>query len=109
MPGEQPDKNELQQTLKTLSTKLEDIQTCSELLTKHQTALQRTLGDLEKIDGSTDPATRVKAANERATLFRITCNAMIKVRILMFYIACYAIIKVMILKFCITLNAMFKG
>lgn len=78
VPGEQPDKNELQQTLKTLSTKLEDIQTCSELLTKHQTALQRTLGDLEKIDGSTDPATRVKAANERATLFRITCNAMIK-------------------------------
>jgi hypothetical protein len=80
VPGEQPDKNELQQTLKTLTTRLDDMQTCSDLLTKHQAALQRALADLEKVDGSPDSLTKVKGASERATLFRITCNAMIKVR-----------------------------
>ena len=74
----QPDKNELQNTLRTLSAKLEDLSTCNDLITKHGVALQRSLSELEQLDNPS--ATRVKEVNERATLFRITSNAMINVR-----------------------------
>ncbi|GAB6026499.1 hypothetical protein CHUAL_012924 [Chamberlinius hualienensis] len=73
----QPDKNELQSVLKTLSTKLEDLNTCNELIIKHGSALQRSLGELEQLELSPDLATKTKSVNERATLFRITANAMI--------------------------------
>ena len=38
--GGQPDKAELQNQLRTLSAKLEDLTTCNDLITKHGAALQ---------------------------------------------------------------------
>lgn len=69
--------NEIQAVLKTLSAKLEDLNTCNELIIKHGAALQRSLGELEQLETSGDFVTKTKAVNERATLFRITANAMI--------------------------------
>ncbi len=76
------DKNELQTTVRTLSAKLEDLNTCNDLITKHGAALQRALGELEQLDSSADVSAKIKSVNERATLFRITSNAMINVSIL---------------------------
>ncbi|XP_023930845.1 oxysterol-binding protein 1 isoform X2 [Lingula anatina] len=73
----QPDKDELQNTLRTLGAKLEDLNTCNDLIVKHGAALQKSLSELEQLDNSTDTATRIKSVNERATLFRITSSAMI--------------------------------
>uniref|UniRef100_A0A665URV7 Oxysterol-binding protein n=1 Tax=Echeneis naucrates TaxID=173247 RepID=A0A665URV7_ECHNA len=66
-----------QGVLKTLANKLDDLSTCNELIGKHGTALQRSLSELEELRGSNDSIDKVKAVNERATLFRITSNAMI--------------------------------
>lgn len=78
-PVPQEDHALTQGVLKTLATKLEDLGTCNELIGKHGAALQRSLSDLEDLRGSADSTDRVKAVNERATLFRITSNAMINV------------------------------
>lgn len=84
MPS-QMDKCELLTVLRLLHVKLEDLSMCSELIGKHGAALQRSLSDLEQLDasgagGGTPPppelAARVRAVNERATLFRITSTAM---------------------------------
>uniref|UniRef100_A0A8C6P4Q4 Oxysterol-binding protein n=1 Tax=Nothobranchius furzeri TaxID=105023 RepID=A0A8C6P4Q4_NOTFU len=66
-----------QGVLKTLASKLGDLSTCNELIGKHGAALQRSLSELEDVRGSNDGTDKVKAVNERATLFRITSNAMI--------------------------------
>ncbi|CAK1541537.1 unnamed protein product [Leptosia nina] len=54
-----------------LSARFHDLRTCSELVTKHGAALQRSLVDLE-----IPPSDSTKQVSERATLFRISCNAM---------------------------------
>ena len=82
--NEQPDKNELQNLLRKLNSKLEDLNTCNDLITKHGTALQRALSELEQLEPVSESATtKIKAVNERATLFRITSNAMINVSFLL--------------------------
>jgi hypothetical protein len=63
--------------LRTLQAKLEDLTTCQDLIVKHGASLQKTLADLESAQNYADPAAKIKPANERATLFRITTNAMI--------------------------------
>lgn len=73
----QPEKNELQTVLRVLSSKLEDLITCNDLITKHGAGLQRLLSELEQLESCNDSASRIKAVNERATLFRITTTAMI--------------------------------
>uniref|UniRef100_A0A3Q4AZN9 Oxysterol-binding protein n=1 Tax=Mola mola TaxID=94237 RepID=A0A3Q4AZN9_MOLML len=78
-PVPQEDRAITQGVLKTLAGKLDDLSTCNELIGKHGAALQRSLGELEELRGSTDSTDKVKAVNERATLFRITSNAMINV------------------------------
>lgn len=81
----QMDKCELLTVLRLLHVKLEDLSMCSELIGKHGAALQRSLSDLEQLDaaGGAPPAqelaARVRAVNERATLFRITSTAMMNV------------------------------
>jgi len=75
-----PEKLELDSTLRVLGTKLSDVRTCGDLVTKHGTALQRALGELEQLESQSDMAARVKNVNERATLFRISSGAMINVR-----------------------------
>ncbi|XP_052270365.1 oxysterol-binding protein 1-like isoform X2 [Dreissena polymorpha] len=74
---EEPDKTDIQTTLKSLGSKMEDLNTCNDLIGKHGSALQRALTELEQLDGSQDVSSKVKVINERATMFRITSNAMI--------------------------------
>ncbi|RMB98084.1 hypothetical protein DUI87_25562 [Hirundo rustica rustica] len=45
----QTDKTELQNTLRVLSSKVEDLSTCNDLIAKHGTALQRSLSELEAL------------------------------------------------------------
>jgi ABC-type transporter Mla subunit MlaD len=72
------EKEELQGVLKQLTSRLEDMQTCSDLMAKHGAALQRTLSELETNDQGSDQAgSKLKAIGEKATLFRIASNAMI--------------------------------
>ncbi|XP_028036582.1 oxysterol-binding protein 1 [Bombyx mandarina] len=54
-----------------LAARFHDLRTCSELVARHGTALQRSLVDLE-----IPPSDTTKQVSERATLFRISCNAM---------------------------------
>jgi len=86
------DKVEITNVVKLLGSKLEDLQTCHDLIVKHGLALQRSLGELEINQDQQRPGSvnsqnsdhqhmdhnaKVKAVNERATLFKITSNAMI--------------------------------
>ncbi|XP_057178505.1 oxysterol-binding protein 2 isoform X2 [Triplophysa rosa] len=76
-PTSQSDHSEIQGTLKTLASKLDDLSTCNDLIAKHGAALQRSLSELEALRVPLEGGEKIKAVNERATLFRITSNAMI--------------------------------
>ncbi|XP_075390036.1 oxysterol-binding protein 2 isoform X2 [Tenrec ecaudatus] len=71
------DKSELQHTIKNLSLKLDALSTCNELIAKHGAALQRSLNELDGLKTPPESGEKLKVVNERATLFRITSNAMI--------------------------------
>ena len=73
-------RDEVANTIKALNSKLEDLKTCDDLIVKHGAALQKSLADIEALDTSSpDLPGRTKTVNERATLFRISSNAMINV------------------------------
>ncbi|GAB5579205.1 oxysterol-binding protein 2 isoform X1 [Prionailurus iriomotensis] len=74
------DKSELHSTIKSLSLKLDDLSTCNDLIAKHGAALQRSLSELDSLKIPYESSEKLKAVNERATLFRITSNAMINPR-----------------------------
>ncbi|KAM7419505.1 hypothetical protein PAMA_016563 [Pampus argenteus] len=77
-PGQSGGRNsEVQSTLRTLSSKVEDLTTCNDLIVKHGSALQRSLSELEGIHVAGDMGEKIRQVTERATLFRITSNAMI--------------------------------
>ncbi|XP_076006982.1 oxysterol-binding protein 2 isoform X2 [Genypterus blacodes] len=76
-PASQTDRSEIQGTLKILVSKLDDLSTCNDLIAKHGAALQRSLSELEGLRVPVEGGEKIKAVNERATLFRITSNAMI--------------------------------
>ncbi|GCB65271.1 hypothetical protein scyTo_0013438 [Scyliorhinus torazame] len=76
-PTSQSDKSELHATLRTLANKLDDLSQCNDLIAKHGAALQRSLSELESLKLPAESGEKIKAVNERATLFRITSNAMI--------------------------------
>ncbi|KAM8866252.1 oxysterol-binding protein 2 isoform 1-T1 [Synchiropus picturatus] len=76
-PTSQAERTELQGTLKILVGKLDDLSTCNDLIAKHGAALQRSLSELEALRVPLEGGEKIKAVNERATLFRITSNAMI--------------------------------
>lgn len=82
----QPDKDELQNALKTLGSKLDDLHTCNDLICKHGAALQKALVDIEQVDSTSDFSARIKPVNERATLFRITSTAMMNASNLLHFI-----------------------
>nr|XP_022340468.1 oxysterol-binding protein 1-like isoform X1 [Crassostrea virginica] len=73
----EPSKNELQNMVKTLTAKLEDMNTCNDLIAKHGSGLQRALTEQESMDSPSEAGSKLKVINERATMFRITTNAMI--------------------------------
>ncbi|KAM4053263.1 oxysterol-binding protein 2 isoform 1-T1 [Anomaloglossus baeobatrachus] len=76
-PSSQSDKSELHTSLKSLTSKLDDLSTCNDLIAKHGAALQRSLSELESLKLPAESSEKIKSVNERATLFRITSNAMI--------------------------------
>ncbi|KAB0790728.1 hypothetical protein PPYR_15720 [Photinus pyralis] len=63
--------------VRELQACLDDLQTCSELISKHGASLQRALGELESTVDPDLAQGKSKLVNERATLFRIASNAMI--------------------------------
>ncbi|XP_055530806.1 oxysterol-binding protein 1 [Wyeomyia smithii] len=65
---------ELILVVRELTLRLENLKTCYDLITKHGTALQRALSELESGE---DLPGKTKIVSERATLFRISSNAMI--------------------------------
>ncbi|XP_021708221.1 oxysterol-binding protein 1 isoform X2 [Aedes aegypti] len=65
---------ELNLVVRELTFRLENLKTCYDLITKHGATLQRALSELESGD---DLANKTKIVSERATLFRISSNAMI--------------------------------
>lgn len=71
--------------IRELQAKLEDLHTCSDLITKHGAALQRALGELEINADAESAQGKSKAVQERATLFRIASNAMMNVSLQGFY------------------------
>lgn len=74
-------KVEVMTVIKVFSQKMEDLQMCYDLISKHGGTLQKSLSELESLDSATDMTAKVKAINERATLFRIASNKMMNVRI----------------------------
>jgi len=85
-------KQELVNAIRGMAAKLENLQTCNDLIVKHGHALQRSVSELEAVTGATTTGAgekkhgsnsdislnlRMKNMNERATLFKITSNAMI--------------------------------
>ncbi|XP_032420112.1 oxysterol-binding protein 1-like isoform X2 [Xiphophorus hellerii] len=69
--------SEVQSTLRILGSKVEDLTTCNDLIVKHGSALQRSLSELEGLQVGPDMGEKIRQVTERATLFRITSNAMI--------------------------------
>lgn len=67
---------EVSSMMKSISSCLEQVETCSELISKHGLALQRALSELEVLDTAQDISVKMKAIKEKATLLRITSNAM---------------------------------
>jgi len=66
--------------IKDLTRRLDDLQACSDLISKQGTALQRALTDLEMLEPpSSELTSKFKIVSERATLFRIAANAMVNV------------------------------
>ena len=65
--------------LHALQAKLEDLRTCNDLIARHGQALTKTLSELESTLSTSETSASLKPLQERATLFRITANAMINV------------------------------
>uniref|UniRef100_A0A3Q2XH68 Oxysterol binding protein n=1 Tax=Hippocampus comes TaxID=109280 RepID=A0A3Q2XH68_HIPCM len=69
--------SEVQSALRTLGSKVEDLSTCNDLISKHGSALQRSLSELDNLRLTGEAGDKIRQVTERATLFRITSNAMI--------------------------------
>lgn len=75
--GNASQNSEVQTALRTLGSKVEDLSTCNDLISKHGSALQRSLSELDSLRLSGEAGDKIRQVTERATLFRITSNAMI--------------------------------
>lgn len=82
---EEDDKNvlsvpsqELNAAITDLTSRLENLRTCNDLINKHGRALQ---GALIEVESGEDLPNRTKTVTERATIFRISSNAMINVSV----------------------------
>lgn len=69
-------KCEVSLIMKEITACLEQMETCSQLISKRDSALQRALSELDLIDPGQALSGKMKAINEKATLLRITSNAM---------------------------------
>lgn len=76
---EEDSNNDKAENIKPLNAKLDDLQTCNDLVGKHGSALQRSIVELQEVEDNPTLFGKLKFVNEKATLFRITANAMISV------------------------------
>lgn len=76
---EEDSNNDKAENIKPLNAKLDDLQTCNDLVGKHGSALQRSIVELQEVEDNPTLFAKLKFVNEKATLFRITANAMISV------------------------------
>lgn len=84
--------------VRKLEAQLNDLQTCSDLIHKHWKCLVKPLNEIET---NSDPETiqgKGKEIGERATLFRISTNAMINVNYFLLgnvsdFIYCFVLFK----------------
>ena len=76
---EEDSNNDKAENIKPLNAKLCDLQTCNDLVGKHGSALQRSIVELQEVEDNPTLFAKLKFVNEKATLFRITTNAMISV------------------------------
>lgn len=65
--------------VRKLEAQLNDIQTCSDLIQKHWKSLVKPLTEMETNLDTDGIQIKSKEVGERATLFRISTNAMINV------------------------------
>lgn len=72
---------EVSSVVSSLNTKLSELRSQSEIISKHSKALQRCLTELETIDIPPDVSTKIKAWMERANLIRIASVGMVTVSI----------------------------
>lgn len=72
---------EMNTVIRDLSSKLENLKTCFDLVSKHGATLHRALNEVE-VGDETGSSGRAKLVCERATLFRVSSNAMIIVSVL---------------------------
>jgi len=70
---------EVSSVVSSLNTKLSELRSQSEIISKHSKALQRCLTELETIDIPPDVSTKIKAWMERANLIRIASVGMVTV------------------------------
>ncbi|XP_015370661.1 PREDICTED: oxysterol-binding protein 1 [Diuraphis noxia] len=68
---------EVSSVVSSLNTKLSELRSQSEIISKHSKALQRCLTELETIDIPPDISTKIKAWMERANLIRIASVGMV--------------------------------
>ena len=73
------EKCEVSLIMKDIAACLEQMETCSQLISKRDIALQRALSELDTVDSSQNLSGKMKAINEKATLLRITSIAMMNV------------------------------
>ncbi|XP_046385783.1 oxysterol-binding protein 1 isoform X2 [Ischnura elegans] len=94
--GELTGEAQVEALLQPLVSRLEELNTCCDLIGKHRSTLQRSIADLESVAGNSSAASdesseagttesavsvptllpKVRAIIERATLFRITSDAL---------------------------------
>ena len=86
---EEDSNNDQAENIKPLNAKLDDLQTCNDLVGKHGSALQRAIVELQEVEDNPTLFTKLKFVNEKATLFRITANAMISVSEMKFLFCSY--------------------
>lgn len=66
--------------IRKLEAQINDLETCTELIQKHWKALCKPLNELESNNGDIEMCQgKTKEVGERATLFRISTNAMVNV------------------------------
>ena len=82
--GDSSDNKNIDEMIKSLTSKFNDVQTCTELLTRHYTALTKAIADTEPTiytasEKPQEVTAKIKALNERSALFRLTSGAVLRV------------------------------
>ncbi|XP_065574279.1 oxysterol-binding protein 1-like isoform X2 [Artemia franciscana] len=81
--GDSWDNKNIDEMIKSLTSKFNGVQTCTELLTRHYTALTKAIADTEStistaLEKPQEVTAKIKALNERSELFRLTSGEVLR-------------------------------